>query len=77
MRGYAVYLGGSQTGDRPAYPGSSSRSATLRRTPKYRRQRCRQGSDLAFVEIGGRRHCLGANDSPDSHVRCHRLIAEG
>lgn len=44
-------------------------------TPKYRCQR-RPSGDLAFVELNGVRHYLGAYDSPKSRQDYHRLLAE-
>lgn len=35
-------------------------------SPSYRRQRRGDGSELAFVEIDGKRHYLGAYDTPES-----------
>jgi len=46
------------------------------RQPKYRRQVRASGSAIAFVEIGGRRHYLGAHNSPESLQAYHRLLAE-
>ncbi len=45
-------------------------------SPKYRRQKRRGKGDLAFVEIAGRRHYLGAYDSDVSREAYHRLLAE-
>ena len=46
------------------------------RIPSYRRQNRADGTDLAIVEIDGRRHYLGAYDTPESREKYHRLIAE-
>lgn len=46
------------------------------RQPAYRRQKNRRGRDRAFVELDGRRHYLGAYDSPESRQRYHALLAE-
>ncbi len=46
------------------------------RTPSYRRQGRRNGSDLAFVQIDGRRHYLGPYDTAASREQYHRTIAE-
>ncbi|MFG0329600.1 MAG: tyrosine-type recombinase/integrase [Phycisphaerales bacterium] len=47
-----------------------------KRTPKYRRQRRRDGADRAFVELDGRRVYLGAFDDPASLEKYHRVVAE-
>jgi len=44
--------------------------------PKYRRQRRKDGHDLAFVEPGGRRRYLGEYGTDDSHAEYNRLLAE-
>lgn len=43
------------------------------RIPKYRHHKARQ---LAVVTIQGKDHYLGPYDSPESHEKYHRLIAE-
>jgi len=40
-----------------------------RKTPSYRRQRKKDGNDLAFVEIDGRRHYLGPYETPAGRER--------
>lgn len=42
----------------------------------YRRQRRADRSDLAFVELGGRRHYLGPYGTDASHERLPRMVAE-
>ena len=44
--------------------------------PSYRRQVRADGTDLALVEIDGRRHYLGPYGTPESREKYHRLIAE-
>ena len=44
-----------------------------RRIPKYRHYKPK---NLAVVRIGNRDHYLGQYDSPESHEKYHRLIAE-
>ena len=46
------------------------------RLAKYRRQRRPNGNDIAFVEIDGQRHYLGAYGSPESKEQYHKLLAE-
>lgn len=53
----------------PSHPSSP-------RSPKYCRQRHRDGADRAFATIDGRRHYLGSYDSPESHQAYARLCAE-
>ena len=43
--------------------------------PKYRRQK-RKSGDLAFVELAGRRHYLGAHGTETSRTEYKRLVAE-
>ena len=43
------------------------------RQPSYRRHRAR---NCAVVTIAGKNHCLGPYDSPESHEKYARLIAE-
>jgi site-specific recombinase XerD len=45
----------------------------MKSLPKYRHYKPK---DLAVVRIDGRDHYLGKYDSPESHERYHRLIAE-
>jgi len=52
------------------------RTRTGRHVPSYRRLRRTTGRDLAYVALAGRRHYLGAYDTPESRQRYHRLIAE-
>ena len=54
----------------------STPSPRRRKTPSYRRQRKKDGNDLAFVEIDGRRHYLGPYETAASRERYHRLVAE-
>jgi len=51
-------------------------SAPARHQPTYRRQAKDNGADLAFVEVGRKRHYLGTFNSPDSIQAYHRLLAE-
>ena len=51
-------------------------SASRSSSPSYRRQKRKDGNDLAFVEINGKRHYLGAYNSPESRQAYHRLLAE-
>ena len=44
-------------------------------SPGYRRQK-RKSGDLAFVELSGVRHYLGAYGSDESRTEYHRLLAE-
>jgi len=44
--------------------------------PSYRRQRRKNGIDLAFVEINGQRYYLGAHGAAASREKYYRLIAE-
>ena len=50
----------------------------MRKTdPKYRRLKRKRGwSDLAFVELSGRRVYLGEYGTSESRKRYHRLLAE-
>jgi len=50
--------------------------AKMGKIPSYRRQGYDKGTDLAFVEIEGKRHYLGAYGSPTSRELYHRHIAE-
>jgi len=54
----------------------SSKPTTSKRTPKYRRQRKRDGRDVAFVVLSGQRVYLGEYDTPESRAEYHRLLAE-
>ena len=54
----------------------STSTPRRKKTPSYRRQRRKNGSDLAFVEIDGRRHYLGPYETAASREQYHRLIAE-
>lgn len=47
-----------------------------KRVPKYRRQRRPDGTDLAFVELSGRRVYLGAYGTPESRQAYERAVAE-
>ncbi|MCL2649165.1 MAG: hypothetical protein FWD61_19555 [Phycisphaerales bacterium] len=49
---------------------------SLSTPPRYCRQKKHFGNDLAFVEIAGRRHYLGAYGTPESQEAYHRLLAE-
>lgn len=44
--------------------------------PVYRRQKQRGRADQAFVVLDGRRHYLGAYDSPMSHAAYQKLVGE-
>ena len=46
------------------------------RIAAYRCLRRRSGNDIAYVDVAGKRHYLGAYDTPESRERYHRLIAE-
>jgi len=52
------------------------RTRAKKKFPSYRRQRRRNQSDLAFVEIDGRRRYLGVYNTPQSREQYHRLLAE-
>jgi integrase len=45
-------------------------------TPAYRRQPKKNGHDLAFVLLAGRKFYLGRYDTPESRARYHQFIAE-
>jgi hypothetical protein len=44
--------------------------------PSYRRLRRKCGTDLAFIDVGGKRRYLGAYDTPESRQEYHRCVAE-
>jgi len=44
--------------------------------PSYRRQKRRNATDLAFVDIGGRLHYLGPYNSAESMEAYQQIIAE-
>ena len=44
--------------------------------PTYRRQKRKDASDLAFVEVAGRRHYLGPHNTPESLEAYQRFVAE-
>ncbi len=46
------------------------------RIPKYRKQKNGPGRYRAFIQIDGQRVYLGKYDSPESHTKYHRIIAE-
>ena len=45
-------------------------------SPGYRRQKRRLRADLAFVELTGVRHYVGAYGSEESRSEYHRIVAE-
>jgi integrase len=57
------------------FPSMGDTAMPKIKTPSYRRQK-REGGDLAFVEIAGIRHYLGAYNTPESLNSYHRLVAE-
>ena len=48
----------------------------LNRTPRLPKYRHFKPKNLAVVRIDDRDHYLGKYDSPESHERYHRLVAE-
>ena len=48
----------------------------MKRTPKLRRQKCKNRPDRAFVEIDGKRHFLGRWDAPETQEAYARLILQ-
>ena len=54
----------------------ASRRTSSVRIPKYRKQTKREGPDLTFVELQGRRVYLGPYDSAERTARYHQVLAE-
>lgn len=48
----------------------------MTRTPKLRRQKCKNRPDRAFVEMNGKRHFLGQWDAPETQEAYARLILQ-
>lgn len=51
-------------------------SESKKRTPGYCRQKKKNKTDAAYVELCGKRFYLGAYNSPESHTEYARLISE-